>query len=194
MTTVTITGPALRLVQGPAVEPITRALVKSVATVDADLTEHDELIDILIAAARAACEHETGRRLITQQWDVIIDAFPLAEIEIPLYPVQAVVSVTYIDAAGAPQTLDNALYTLDTSSESAPFLLAAEGAQWPTTLDTAAAVTIRVRCGYGDTAADVPATARAWMAIHAAEQVPGSDVKLTEHVHRSLDGLRVWSA
>lgn len=186
--------PALRLLQAPSIEPVTRAMVKSIAAIDSDITDHDATIDILITASRQACEHETGRKLITQDWAVSLDAFPAAEIELPLSPIQSVVSVTYIDAAGATQTLSGSTYVLDNANDAQPFLLPAQGASWPDTLDTAGAVTIRVRCGYGDTADAVPACARAWIAIRAAEQVPGSDVKLTEHVNRGLDSLRIWGA
>jgi uncharacterized phiE125 gp8 family phage protein len=193
MSYTTTTGPALRLVQAPNIEPVTRAMVKSMAAVDSDITDHDATVDLLIAASRQACEHETGRKLITQDWAIVLDDFPVAEIELPVSPIQSVVSITYIDAAGATQTLAGASYTLDNANDSQPFLLPAVGVTWPHTLDTAGAVTIRVRCGYGDTAETVPASARAWIAVRAAEQVPGSDVKMTEYVHRSIDGLRNWS-
>lgn len=193
MTTET-TGPAVRLYQAPAIEPVTAALVKSTATVDADLTVHDDLLAILIPSAREACEHITGRKLITQKWDVLLDAFPTAEIQLPLAPVQAIVSVTYIDAAGDQQTIASTNYVLDTSRESQPWLLPAEDYEWPDTLDTANAVTIRVTAGYGDTAASVPPNARHWIALRAASNVPGCDIKMTEHHDRLLDSLRIWSA
>ncbi len=191
----TYSPPAIKLYQGPASEPITKAEVKLLAGYDSDLTAHDDLLDqVLIPAAREECELLTGRRLIEQTWDLVMDAFPTAEIDLrPLSPVSAVSSVTYLDAAGAQQTLDANTYVLDVNDSTRPFLLLAEGQSWPATYDTANAVVVRVIVGYGNAATDVPKAARAWMLMRAASHIPQSGIEWRPDFARLLDPIRIWS-
>ena len=85
------------------------------------------------------------------------DAFPDAEIELLKPPVTSVNSVTYVDAAGATQTLPGASYSLDAATFPG-WLLPAYGTEWPETRDRANAVTIRFTTGYAPTRILCPAT------------------------------------
>ena len=187
-----MSAPVLTLVTPPAVEPVTSAMVKTLARVDSDLTADDDLVALFIADARADAEHLTNRKLIEQTWDVVMDEFPLGEIKLSIRPIISVESVTYIDAAGDSQVIDAANYTLDIADEARPFLQPAIDYVWPPTLDTGNAVVIRVKAGYGDAASDVPAGARSWIAIKAASKLPQSGVEMTEHHNRGLDKLTVY--
>ena len=153
----------LKLITAPAVEPISLAEAKAHLRVDA--ASEDTLIGLLIGSARQAAEHELGRSLITQTWELVLDAFPAGQIEIPAGGVASVVSVKYHDAAGVEQTLDTADYIVDTDSTPAHVVLA-DGSGWPSTADRPAAVRVRFIAGFGATAADVPASIRHWMLLH----------------------------
>lgn len=87
-----------------------------------------------------------GRQLGTQDWDLVLDAFPSGPIQIPLPPLKEVLSITYLDAAGQSQTLAPAAYVVDAASE--PGWVAPADA-WPATYGTLNAVTVRFRAGYG---------------------------------------------
>lgn len=152
-----------KLITGPAVEPISLAEAKAHLRVDSDA--EDALIGLLIASARQAAEHETGRALITQTWELVLDAFPSAEIEIPAAGVASIASVKYLDGAGDEQTVSASAYVLDAESVPA-YVLPASGYEWPGTADSANAVRVRYVAGFGAAAADVPASIRHWMLLH----------------------------
>lgn len=138
----------LQLTSAPAAEPLTRLEAKEQLNVT--ITDDDAYIDALIMAARYAVEHATGRALITQTWKGRLDAFPCARtIRLPKPPLQSVDSVQYIDGQGATQTLSTSVYDVDIHSEPARIRLK-EGETWPTTKDTANAVTITFTVGHGD--------------------------------------------
>lgn len=186
-------------ITAPTVEPVTTAEAKLHLRVTH--STDDDLIDVLIAAAREQCEHLTGRALVTQTWERVLDAFPAVEIELGRPPVIAITSVTYTDAAGDSQILDSADYSLDNVTEPG-YLLPAEGVIWPTTLDTANAVRVRFTCGYGATADSVPAALRAWIKLrlatlykHREEIVAGISVAdlPNGYTDRLIDRYRLWS-
>ena len=64
-------------------------------------TDEDALITRLIKGATARAEHETGRAVMDQEWELIVDAFPAAEIELALPPVKIHCSVLAEDAIKA---------------------------------------------------------------------------------------------
>lgn len=152
----------LRRVVAPASAPVTLAEAKAHLRVTA--STEDTLIGALVEAATQhldGWQGILGRALVQQSWELTLDAFPADEeaIRIPLPPVSSVVSVTYLDAAGAQQTMPPGDYVVDTLSPDAWITLAA-GETWPDTLDRINAVTVRFVTGYG-AAADVPAPIRA---------------------------------
>lgn len=135
-----------RLVTAPASDPVTLAEAKAQLRVDA--SDEDALITSLIKAATAYLDGRQGilgRCLMTQTWELTLDAFPAdGDIEIPLGPVASVTSVTYVDTAGATQTVSDVNYYLDNTSVSAWVI---PQATWPTTMDAANAVTVRYVAG-----------------------------------------------
>jgi uncharacterized phiE125 gp8 family phage protein len=153
----------LKLITAPAAEPVLLADAKAHLRVT-DSTE-DALIGILITAAREAAEARTGRRLITQTWELQLDAFPSAEIEIPVQPVASITSVQYVDTAGTLQTLAADQYTLDEETLLSAWVLPADGVTWPATRDVADALRVRFVAGYGAAGTAVPASIRQWMLI-----------------------------
>jgi uncharacterized phiE125 gp8 family phage protein len=80
----------------PASEPVTLAEAKTWLKRD-DTTADDTLISDLIGAARAYCERETGRALLTQTVTEYFDGWPACcTLELALAPVASVASVSYV--------------------------------------------------------------------------------------------------
>lgn len=181
----------LILISGPAGEPVTPAEVKASARIDG--SEFDSEIALLIAAVRQNAEHRLGRRLITQTVELVLDAFPDAEIDLRLPDVQSIVSVKYLDAAGVEQTLASTAYSLvDQGAEVSPtWLLPAYGTSWPDTIAAANVVRVRFTVGYGDAAASVPSAIRQWIIATCAASLNRCDVP--EFIERLLDGYKVYS-
>jgi len=144
----------LSLVSGPAVQPISIADVKARFGVDAG--DWDQRLSGFIAAAVGEIDgpNGIGVALITQTWRLALDAW-CSEIVLPLGPVQSVLSVTYVDAAGVTQTLDPSGYGLDLTRRPAR-LRPAWGAAWPAHRGDPGEIQVTFKAGFGDTAATVP--------------------------------------
>lgn len=155
------------LATAPATEPLTATEAKLHLRVDH--TTDDDLITSLIVAARQHCENFTGRALITQTWDLKLDAFPsLGEpIRLVKPPVSSVTSVTYVDADGATQTWTSSLYRTDLPAGTwaqAGRIEPAHGESYPEIRQVSNAVTVRCVHGYG-AAATVPDAIKAAMKL-----------------------------
>lgn len=139
---------SLTLVSAAPAYPVTLAEAK--AQLRLDTTDDDTLVDALIAAATAHIDGRDGwlgRALVTQTWDLKLDAFP-GIIEVPLPPLQSVDSITYVDAAGATQTLATSKYQVDLGGGWRGRIKPAYGEVWPATYDVWNAVTVRFTAGY----------------------------------------------
>lgn len=133
----------------PGTEPVSTADAKSWMRVD--LSDDNDLIDFLIAAARERLEEDAGRSLITQTWELKLDRFPssdLTAIVLPRPPLISVSSITYVDEDGDTQTWSSAEYDVDANSEPGR-ITPAYNYTWPSTRDQANAVTITFVAGYG---------------------------------------------
>ena len=113
---------------------------------------------MLTKSARIHAEQVLNRYLITQTVDAYFDSFPDV---IKLPPLQSVSAITYLDTAGAEQTLAADQYTVDAVSIPAR-ITPAYGVTWPSTYEQTNAVKVRFVAGYGD-ASDVPANIKNWM-------------------------------
>lgn len=144
----------LRPITPPVEEPISLDEAKAQCRVDG--TDEDLLLTGLIATARAHVETLTGLALRTQTWELVLDGWPgERELDIPLAPLQEVISITYRLADGSTQTLPESGYVVGTASLPGRVMLAA-GAAWPTlALYPLEAVVVRFTCGYAE-AAEVP--------------------------------------
>lgn len=152
---------ALIRIAAPASEPLTLAEAKLHCRVDGN--DDDARIAGFIIAARQQAEHETGRALVTQTWELVHDKFPEAFV-LRKAPIQSVESVKYLDGAtGTQQTLAPADYLLDKDSEPG-YVVPAYGKAWPATWPVPNAVRVRYICGYGDAAA-VPQAIKQWMLL-----------------------------
>ena len=139
---------SLQLVLGPTEEPVSLAEAKAHLRVDLDAD--DAFIEDAITAARATLELEMRRSFLTTYWTLGLDAFPdRRRLRLPRPPLQSVEGITYLDGDGTAQTLDPAVYGVDTLSE--PGRVYLKPAQvWPGTSAVPNAVQITFVAGWDD--------------------------------------------
>lgn len=162
---------------GPAAEPVTRDEAKAWSRIDTAFD--DSLIDALIKRAREHCEAITRSQFITATYALLMDGFPTAcrpdvyrvterregtDIVLPRPPLVSVQSITYLDEAGATQTVTASDYVLSTYDAPGRIALA-NGKTWPSTLCQLNAVTIAYTAGYGATATEVPESIKLAMSL-----------------------------
>ena len=118
---------AYKLLVEPAIEPITLADAKQHLRME--VSDDDALITLLIAAARQYAEQLTRTSFITQQWSLVLDAFPGPSLmgvpaglpwSLPGHaillehgPVQSIDSITYVDMSSTVQTMPSTNYIAD---------------------------------------------------------------------------------
>jgi uncharacterized phiE125 gp8 family phage protein len=148
------------LIADVAVEHISLAEARDHLSIDAfgspsPESAWDDWLEAQIPAAREYCEQYLGRSLAAKTLEYATHTFPThaaatppgLAFQLPFGPVQEVVSVTYTDADGTPQTVDAATYELDPYST--PTLLAlVYGEVWPTALASTNSVKVRYIAGY----------------------------------------------
>lgn len=160
-------------VTGPTFEPVSLEEAKAQLRITA--SNDDGLIAGYIMAARSFVESSIHRVLAEQTFDFTIDfgwpfknvsAYPYYEyphygytylenfarfrVELPLSPVTAaasVVSITYVDANGATQTLDPSQYVAIVDGP-VPYIEPVFGVTWPIPRLQPACITIRFKAGY----------------------------------------------
>lgn len=161
--------------------------------------EHDTLIERLISAVTYQVETRCEMRLITRSMRLDLDGFPSggADIEIPVYPVSSITSVSYTDTDGNSQSL-----TQDTGgSPVGDYWAITEGMcpllrplnLWPSyKLYKPASVQITFSAGYSDTS-EIPEDLKHGILLrvkelfdHAGESVAGMSMASTVSSFDSL--------
>ena len=141
----------LTLVTPPTLEPLT--LAEATSHLRVDLNDDDDLITDLITAAREYAETVTRRALLTQTWDLKLDAFPASSgtpVRLPFPPLQSVTSIQYVDTNGDTQTWSSDDYIVDAPSGPQAVqgrITPAYQESYPTTRGIINAVTIRFVTG-----------------------------------------------
>ena len=169
---------ALRLVTGPAEQPVT--LDEARMHLRVSEPDEDSMIKGLIIAATQWAESIIEGAIVTQTFEVILDAFPDARTQwrgppdvspsanIPLIPLgritqghialrsplQTVNSVKYVDPAGILQTMDPAQYVVE-QYDGPGFVRPAFGCNWPSYRRQGNAVIVNFTAGFGN-ASQVP--------------------------------------
>jgi uncharacterized phiE125 gp8 family phage protein len=145
----------LKLKTAPAAMPVTLDEVKANSRIDHN--NENTLIETMIAAATAhldGYEGALGRCLITQTWEMFLDAFDDETITIPLGPIGAVTKIEYLSNGAYTEWVSSGNWT---ASVAAFLATITPVGSWPTPDDTANAVRITFTAGYGATSASVPA-------------------------------------
>lgn len=174
----------------PTSEPVSLAECKSALNVDADLTDDDGLIELLIQGAREYAESYCNRSFMQQQWRMTLDGFGdisaagagpyFSTLQIEKAPIVSVDSIVYMDMAGALQTItvpgtagqtatapNEQKFAIDLDGNVGR-LSPAFGYFWPITQPQIAAVKINFTAGYGTDSTDVPAAIRNWIKMRVA--------------------------
>jgi uncharacterized phiE125 gp8 family phage protein len=152
----------LVLVTAPDSQPLTRDAVKAHLRIDADDTDQDDKLDLLIDTAGQQLDGPAGtlgRALVAQTWTLYLDRFPVAwgglghsarhaAIRLPLPPLIAIVSITYLDADGDRQPLAEDQY--DVRDGEAAIVQPAYGCSWPAARCCPRSVAITFTAGYGE--------------------------------------------
>lgn len=142
------TSTYLRLVTPPATLPVSLAEAKEILRVDHSY--EDDSISRMIAAAVETIDGRhgfLGRALEASTWELTLDRFPVADVQLPLGPVVSVTSVVYTDVAGAEQTVAADAYVVDATPTFLGWIVPISG--WPATMETVNAVRIRFVAGRG---------------------------------------------
>jgi uncharacterized phiE125 gp8 family phage protein len=168
----------LRLVTPPAAEPVTLAEAKAHLRIEG--AEDDAYVTALIQAARQHVEEVCWRGLVTQEWEAVLEGFPDGALELPKGNLASIASITYVDSAGATQTLAPATYEADTVSVPGRLLLA-YGQSWPSTRCQWDAVRVRYTVGWA--AGEVPTPIRQALLLLVAQL----------YEHRTVDEDRALS-
>ena len=148
---------ALKLITGPASEPVTLAEAKRQLRLE-EAHDDDDINRRIISAREHLEDVVLWRALITQTWELTLDDFPDGdwEIRLPKGDVQSVTSVKYDDVNGAEATFANSNYIVDGYPPARIVLKRA--AAWPETSGEVLAVRIRFVAGMATGAAGLPAS------------------------------------
>lgn len=153
---------AATLIEEPAIEPLTLAEAKSFLRVEHDAD--DDLIGVLMKAARCEVESATRRALITQGWRIALDCWPASgRIVSPASPLRAVTVARVRDAGGDASALDLSAFTLDTVSS--PGVIEFDRGLVTEPGQKIAGIEIEITAGYGETSASVPEPLRQAMRL-----------------------------
>lgn len=164
-------NPVEHLITGPTYAPLDLEEVKKAlqfVETDAD----DTLIDTWINSSTQRFESQTGRQVMTAEWELWLDRFPRGAIELTHAPLQAVTSIKYVDTDGVLQTLSTAEYQVKTPQGprcDRGWVESAYGYTWPSTRDESGSVRIRYTAGYGDAQGDVPELVRSALYMLVAD-------------------------
>lgn len=164
-----------QLVTAAQTEPVSIDEIKEHLCIETN--DYDSQLSGLIQEGRRYVEQHTGRALITQTWNLKLDAFQ-DKILVPYPPLQSISSITYQDLDNATQTLASTIYIVDTSEEPAR-LNEAYGEAYPSTYPDLNSVTIQFVAGYGDYPEDIPERFKRAIKLYVSWMFDDSDMAKT---------------
>lgn len=154
----------------PLKEPVSMDDAKAHMRIDDDIIVDDQLIYSAITEARVMVEEYLWRKLITQTWYAYLDDWPGGNhIELPFGKLQSVTAIKYTDTDADETEWSNTEYLVGTDYLRGRVSLA-YGYTWPSVVLSASnPIQVEFVCGYGLTAAAVPATIRRGIMIMISE-------------------------
>lgn len=191
---------ALKLVTAASAPLVTLADVKRHVRAE-DFADDDSYLEALVEVATAHIDAPSGwlgRAIGASTWELKLDGFPIDErINIPLPPLQEVISVTYVDTAGDEQTYTG-FRAFGIGAANAPgFVLPAYDDDWPDTLDDEPeSVRVRFEAGYETTPRPIKHAILLMVGGWYANREDAAEIKLAE-MPRGVDALlrpfQVWA-
>lgn len=169
----------------PVREPFTASEIRESSIIER--ADDDAYIDDLIRGVRAGAEAYLKRRLLTQTVSLTLNGFPKL-IELPIAPIQSIVSITYVDDAGGTQLLDSANYQL-VISQVPNSIAPAYGLSWPVTRLDFDSVTVLLKVGYGDLATAIPSDILQAMRLKIAHYYENREAASTQQMHKIPYGV-----
>ena len=141
----------------PAAEVITRAAYQNVySKLDTDITTDNDIIDIMLVAARKACETYCKRAFINQSWKMTFETQMPGAFYLPGGKVQSVTSIkvytTDADATGTAQT--STWYQVKTGENGMVWLR--DGSSWTNSQRSFNALEVIYVVGFGAAGSNVP--------------------------------------
>ncbi len=172
----------LTLVTGPTEEPIDLESAKAHLRVTDN--EEDNVINGLIKASRAYAEKYLRRQFVSATYALRMDLLPW-KIVLPIPPLQSVTSITYVDFAGATQTISSSDYTVERYGEPG-FIVAAYNLTWPTVRGHVNDVCVTFVAGYGAATA-VPASIKQAMLLLIGSGYENKEAAVVDQGFSALD-------
>lgn len=146
------------LVTPPAQEPI--SLTEAKAHLRMVHNDEDALIASLITASRRHVEAQTGLVLIAQEWQILIDEWPLAgTVDLATAPLLSVDEVAIFGEEDDKAVVDPAHYYADLASRP-PRLMLRGSRLWPAPARAGNGIGITVTAGFGISGDNVPSELR----------------------------------
>ena len=164
-------------IDGPGVEPVSLSEMRGTLRLDPDDTAEDALVQKLVTAARAAVEIETRRVLVPGRFRLMLTAWPAdGVLPVPLSPLGAPEQAGLVDAQGAVEEIDLALFRVGPDPWEAPCLLIEPGV--PLLLRKAALIEVSAGCGEAGPPAPAPLVQAIRMCVaqwfeHRGDDPPG---------------------
>ena len=136
----------------PQTLPVSLDAIKHHVAIDLSESGYDPLLTDLIRSAAEWVESETHVTLIATQLRAVWPEPPAEVVKLPAWPVSAVESITYLDTAGASQTLSAANYRTELVQCPAT-VRPGISLDWPDTLvDSIVGFTVNMTAGYASAA------------------------------------------
>lgn len=144
------------LIGAPAVEPVSLAEAKS--WLREDSSDEDQLIQALIVAARMTLEAYTRRFFVTQNWRLILDAWPsslraTSTVALPFAPFQTVTAIRVYDVNDASLLVGSTTYRAPSATDAGRIVF---NSAPPAPGRANDGVEIDLTVGYGSLAAQTP--------------------------------------
>lgn len=177
-------------VTAPASEPFTKALVKNWLKLDASATDEDDVLDILIGAARAEAESTTNQFWASRTVVEYLDNFPETPLLLSVGKVRAFASIEYLPDGGDGSnysTLNATNYKADIISDPARIELTETGA-WPDTIALPNAVKITYTVGVSSVD-DIPAPVKNAMLLRIGQMYENREDMKTKATERAVFSL-----
>jgi uncharacterized phiE125 gp8 family phage protein len=162
---------------------VTIAEAKAQLSIGASDVSHDTEVASLIAAAREEWERDTSIALITRTLEHRLPKF-LSTVVLSVRPAIAISSVTYVDTAGATQTVASSNYYLD--GDEVRFL---DTFVRPSVQDRSEAVKITYTAGYGSDSRACPELDRMAIKLSLANRFEDRDMIAASGERRAYEAL-----
>ncbi|MBO9194333.1 phage gp6-like head-tail connector protein [Rhizobium sp. 16-449-1b] len=144
--------------------------------------DDDDYIGGLIAAAQdwlAGEKNWLGRSVVEQGWELTLDHFPVARVDLPKPPLKSVDGVLYTPANGVEVTLSG-FRVIDAEVADGGYILPAIGAGWPVTNGEPASVRIAFKAGFETVPTSVKQAALLMIGHWYEHREAASDTKITD--------------